>query len=539
MGYLGRWLPTTIRVVAIVMVAQQSALAKTAQEVNQIAQAITVKVSYTKRESWGEDNSSNGSGILLQQVGDVYTVLTAAHVVRGKMHEIITPDTITTPDGQQYKIIANSVRVYRGNVDLAVVKFRSYNNYRLAELDNSNITEKGAELYVAGFPVPTEVITKSVFVFREGRAIANGKRPSRDSYTLAYNNNTLLGMNGGPVLSNTGKVVGIHGDQGNQVKLGLNIGIPIARLADVASELGVDLGAAAASMTQNPLLNKDPHRTLADLNLAINLQPDFAEGYFLRGLLKYEKLNDPQSALVDFNKVLALRPNLAEAYAFRGALKYEKLNDSQSALVDFNKAIALQPNLAVAYLLRSSLRFTKLNNPQGALADSDKAIALPPDNAIAYNNRGIMRYQRLNDLQGALADYNRAIALKPDYLDAYYGRGSFFYMTGRKAEAIQDFRKARAINATSWGGLMAEGIIALEHGSTDLAITAFSRALHEKPQSDDVFKYRGLAYRRQGSFTLAIQNWQKAAPLYKATNQTRDYQSVRGWLKELGARELP
>ncbi len=539
MGYLGRWLPTTIGVASIVITVQQVAMAKTAQEVNQIAQAITVKVSYTKKESWGEDSLGNGSGILLQRAGDVYTVLTAAHVVRGKMGETITPSTITTPDGQQYKIIANSVRVHRGSVDLAAVKFRSYGNYKLAELDKINTIEKGADLYVAGFPVPTEVITQSVFVFREGRAIVNSKRSSRNSYTLAYSNNTLLGMDGGPVLSNAGKVVGVHGDQRNQVKPGFNIGIPITRLKNVDGELGVALGAEVASTTQNPLLSKDPQKTLADLNLAINLQPDSVEAYFLRGLLKYEKLNDPQSALVDFNKVLALQPNLAEAYAFRGVLKYGKLNDPQGALADINKAISLQPNSAVAYLLRSVLRFTKLNDPQGALADADKSIALQPNNAIAYNNRGIMKYQRLNDLQGALADYNRAIALNPDYLDAYYGRGSFFYMTGRKAEAIQDFRKARAINSTSWGGLMAEGIIALEQGSTDLAIAAFSRALQEKPQSDDVFKYRGLAYRRQGNFTLAVQDWQKAAPLYKVTNQTRDYQSVRGWLQELGVRELP
>ena len=38
MGYLGRWLPTLIAMVAMVAVAQQGAVAKTAREVNQIAQ---------------------------------------------------------------------------------------------------------------------------------------------------------------------------------------------------------------------------------------------------------------------------------------------------------------------------------------------------------------------------------------------------------------------------------------------------------------------------------------------------------------------
>jgi hypothetical protein len=33
----------------------------------------------------------------------------------------------------------------------------------------------------------------------------------------------------------------------------------------------------------------------------------------------------------------------------------------------------------------------------------------------------------------------------------------------------------------------------------------------------------------------AIQDWPKAAQFYKDNNSTRDYQIIRGWLKELGA----
>jgi hypothetical protein len=43
MVYLGSWLPT-VGAVAMVALVQNVAVAKTAREVNQIAQAITVKV---------------------------------------------------------------------------------------------------------------------------------------------------------------------------------------------------------------------------------------------------------------------------------------------------------------------------------------------------------------------------------------------------------------------------------------------------------------------------------------------------------------
>jgi hypothetical protein len=60
---LGRWLPTAFGVLTAVALVQNVAIAKSAPEINQIAQAITVRVAFGK---------GNGSGILLQRDGDAY-----------------------------------------------------------------------------------------------------------------------------------------------------------------------------------------------------------------------------------------------------------------------------------------------------------------------------------------------------------------------------------------------------------------------------------------------------------------------------------
>jgi tetratricopeptide (TPR) repeat protein len=65
-------------------------------------------------------------------------------------------------------------------------------------------------------------------------------------------------------------------------------------------------------------------------------------------------------------------------------------------------------------------------------------------------------------------------------------------------------------------------------------VDTFNQAIQNSPQFDDAFKYRGLANRRQGNNSQAIQDWEKAAQFYKANNSTRDYQILRGWLKDLG-----
>lgn len=61
----------------------------------------------------------------------------------------MTVSAITTPDDQQHGVIAGSVRSYKGDVDLAVLKFRSSKSYKLAELGDSNILEGGMDLYFA------------------------------------------------------------------------------------------------------------------------------------------------------------------------------------------------------------------------------------------------------------------------------------------------------------------------------------------------------------------------------------------------------
>jgi tetratricopeptide (TPR) repeat protein/V8-like Glu-specific endopeptidase len=539
MGYLGSWLPT-VGAVAMVALVQNVAVAKTAREVNQIAQAITVKVAV---------GQGNGSGILLQKNGDVYTVLTAAHVVNGRAESQLT---ITTNDDQQYRVVAGSVRKYQGDVDLAIVKFRSSKNYKLAELGDSNKLEGGMELYVAGFPAPTQVITESVFVFREGKVTANSKRAFKNGYGLLYSNDTLPGMSGGPVLNEAGQVVGIHGkgdrEQESRAKTGFNAGIPIARFADIANGLGVETGTLIARTVQSPTLTADDYflsayqkneqgnyqGALADYNRAIALNSNLAEAYYNRGLLKHEKLNDPQGALADYDRTIALNPNHAEAYVNRGDLKDRKLNNPQGALADYNRAIALNPNDALAYNNRGNLKYQKLNDFQEALADYNRAIALNPNLAEAYSNRGVLKYQNLNDSPGALQDLSSAIKLNPQFDGGYYNRGDLLYMAGRKAEAFQDFRKVRNIAPTGLYGLIATGIIATEERQLTSAINYFNQAMVTNPQFGDAFKYRGLAHRQQGNTAQAIQDWRKAAQFYKNNGSTKDYQVIRGWLKKLG-----
>jgi V8-like Glu-specific endopeptidase len=328
-----------------VILVQPVALAKTAVQVNDVAQAITVKISAS---------TSSGSGILLQRQGAVYTVLTAAHVVK----DLGANFAITAPDGKVYKPIGGSIRRYKGDVDLAVLKFRSVGTYKLAELGNSNQLKGGMDLYVAGFPAPTQVITQSVFVFRRGQVTANSKKVFKNGYALLYDNNTLPGMSGGPILDAEGKVVGVHGkgdrEEESGAKTGFNSGIPIARFADLAVSLGVNLGTTVARTGQNSSL--------------------VADDYLVSANQKHNQGNY-RGALADYNQAIALNPKSHIAYATRGGVKAQ-LKDYQGAVADLNQAIYLDSKFAVAYSLRGLIKYEALNDRAGGVSDVRKSIKL-------------------------------------------------------------------------------------------------------------------------------------------------------------------
>ncbi|MYG08791.1 tetratricopeptide repeat protein [Candidatus Poribacteria bacterium] len=99
-------------------------------------------------------------------------------------------------------------------------------------------------------------------------------------------------------------------------------------------------------------------------------------------------------AIGDFSKVIELEPDYADAYYDRG-VAHGKKREFDLAILDYTKAIELNPDYVNAYCNRGSAYLPK-GEFDLAIADYTKAIELNPEGADVYGNRGIVWLVRQN-----------------------------------------------------------------------------------------------------------------------------------------------
>ena len=146
-----------------------------------------------------------------------------------------------------------------------------------------------------------------------------------------------------------------------------------------------------------------------------------------------------QEALEAFDNAIELKPDFALAYSLRGAIYY-MLGNYEQAIKDLSQDIELKPDSPFAYIFRGAAQEMH-GNYQEAIKDYTKAIELKPDYAEAYKLRGLA-YGKLNNDQQVIKDLSKAIELKPDYAEAYTLRAAFYSALGNLQQGIKDLQVA-------------------------------------------------------------------------------------------------
>ncbi|WP_427162720.1 S1 family peptidase [Aliinostoc sp. HNIBRCY26] len=172
------------------------------EQLQKLAQTITVKITTSELL---------GSGTLLQRQGQIYTVITNAHVLRAAK----SPYQIQTPDGRVYQATVLQIADLQQD-DLAVLQFRSPDIvYPIANLPDKSRLRVGDEVFVGGFIAnlatqKQSTPTKTQFIFTSGKVTLLLDKALEQGYQIGYTNDVRKGMSGAPLLNIHGEVVGIN-----------------------------------------------------------------------------------------------------------------------------------------------------------------------------------------------------------------------------------------------------------------------------------------------------------------------------------------
>ncbi|MDE0087381.1 MAG: tetratricopeptide repeat protein [Candidatus Poribacteria bacterium] len=471
------------------------------EDVTEKALALTV---YLEMEDKSGKILGIGSGFFVKP--DL--IATNYHVIEGATKgtaKLVGKSTVYTIEG-----ITAADRIN----DLVLLKVAAYviNPFPLGD---SNDVDIGTTVHVIDNPIGLEGI------FSDG--IVSPINPEGGIQKLIHIMGTSISpvSSGSPVFDSKWSVIGVFVSTPND-HLGLGTEnldhvIPVNVLKELLNQSGTVI---PFSPEQQPISAKTHYRwgytqhevsnyegAIANYDMAIRLNPDYALAYYRRGVAK-GILKQHFAATIDFNIANRLEPDAATFGKSMGDFSLV-LGNHNRAISHYNMAIRLKPDYAEAYYNRGKAKFN-LEKYFDAISDYDMAIRLKPDYAEAYDYRGLAKC-RLGQHAVAIVDFSTAIRLKPDYVDAYNNRGLARFNLKQYASAVTDYDKAIQLNPNYASAYFRRGSAKSELGQHFAALSDIDRSICLRPGNADSYLIRGLVKGgKLGQHAAAIVDYDKA-----------------------------
>jgi hypothetical protein len=417
-------------------------------------------------ESSGEEP---GSGVIVKREGDVYTVLTAAHVIGaqgcarndsislktsdGKVHSVAKDEIFCSgklPDG----LATASLCEVDGSgssgilaLDLAVLRFKSADSYKVASKQGS-IDRNGVHVLVSGYPNNGPDDGKLRVAKSDGPASPPPQTAAStcQGYGLRYIANTAEGMSGGGVWAENGTLIGIHGRR-EATRTGdivLSSGsyskaIPLAYWKALKNQWTLD-GEVVLNGSSDRAPSLDTRDLIARARIIVNKiatgQKGESELREVQRLLLLARQSDQQQPLI---------PALISQSLIK---QYDLTKDSSllsQALAYANEAIDLSRKWTGSY----EARFEKIRaqihslrgNPAKAIVDIDRRLSIAPDDVPALKDKANYHYQ-MGDLAGAMRVLEMASNLSPNDPSILIDRGLVYAKAGYRQQACSAWAQA-------------------------------------------------------------------------------------------------
>lgn len=297
-------------------------------------------------------------------------------------------------------------------------------------------------------------------------------------------------------------------------------------------------------MGRTCMMNNHYQDAIRTLNTLLRVDEDAFEGYFLRGIAKYN-LDDLIGAEADFSTAIRLNPVYTQAYTYR-AITRSRLGNYDDALQDFKEAIELRPDLPGPYYSRGVTRllnqqfelaiddFDKFIRQENKVADAficrglsylqlkdtarayenfDRAIRTNREDPNGYNRRGglLMQQKRYDEAE---ADFNMAIRCDSTYLLSYFNRALVYSDTNRPMPALADFDKVIQLDSTNSLTYFNRAMLRTQIGDYNRALEDYDKVALYSPNNVLVYYNRAGVYAQLGDIEKAVKDYTSAIELY-------------------------
>jgi tetratricopeptide (TPR) repeat protein len=205
-----------------------------------------------------------------------------------------------------------------------------------------------------------------------------------------------------------------------------------------------DYVAGYVAMAKMYLYVKDYKSAEKWLAQAENKDPQFAQTYFVRGVIAQET-GQKDKAIKHFQESIERDPNLYESYNFLGILFAEK-HDTIAAQY-YQTAARLNPDV-VEPLYNEGMFWQEEGKYDKSIAIYKRIISEKDSNyPYAYFNQAYILLNYQNKSIEAIPLFEKALSKKPGYVEAVYNLGLCYEDLSRYKEARDYYKKALELQA--------------------------------------------------------------------------------------------
>lgn len=248
---------------------------------------------------------------------------------------------------------------------------------------------------------------------------------------------------------------------------------------------------------------KNFEAAIAHYRHALEIKPDYAEGYFHLGNA-LTTIGQTEEAEVRFRQALDLNPAHGKAH-HNLAIVLEMRQAWGEARDHYERVAQLDPSHARAH--NNCGRLTRmLGDLDRAATCFRQAFAADPNYAGACRNLGVVLFES-GKLGDAIAACRKALEVRPDFADAYNTLGNIFQRRGQIEETATNRREIPDLGSLDDGG---PNSVLRDRSAFEEAEASYLGALAINPDYVDVHNNLATLYQNMERLDLAVDHFKEA-----------------------------